>query len=77
MGDEKHAATVTRTATKDGGAVYHMKVTPESEAVIQAGCGLEGMTAEIWIGSSVNIRLVCMAKVLDDLDANRAPETVN
>ena len=76
-GDEKHSATVTRTATKDGGAVYHVKVTPESEEVIQAGSGIEGLTPGIWIASSVNIRLICLAQALVDMDKNRAPETVN
>ena len=76
-GDEKHTARVTRTALKGGGAVYHVKVSPESEAVIQAGSGIEGLTPGIWIASSVNIRLICLAQALVDMDKNRAPETVN
>ena len=74
---DTHAVRVTRTATKGGGACYHMTVTPESEAVIQGGCGIEGMTAESWIASSVHIRLLCLAHALVALDANRPPETVN
>lgn len=76
-GDEKHAVRVTRTALKGGGAVYHVKVSPESESVIQGGCAIEGMTPGIWIASSVNVRLLCLAQALVDLDAKRAPETVN
>ena len=76
-GGEKYAVRVTRTAMKDGGAVYHVTVSPESEAVIQAGCAIEGMTPGIWIASSVNIRLLCLAQALVELDANRTPETVN
>ena len=76
-GDEKHAVRVTRTATKGGGATYHLTFTPESESVIQGGCAIEGMTADNWIASSLTIRLLCAAVALDDLDANRAPETVN
>ena len=75
--DDKHAATVTRTKTADGGACYHITVTAASEAIIQNGSGIEGMTAPVWIASSINIRLLCLAEALVDLDANRPPETVN
>ena len=75
--NEKHAVRVTRTATKDGGAVYHVTVSPESEAVIQAGAAIEEMTPGIWIASSVNIRLFCLARALVERDATRPPETVN
>ena len=76
-GDEKYTARVTRTALKGGGAVYHVKVSPESEAVIQAGSGIEGLTPGLWIASSVNIRLFCLAQALVDRNKTRAPETVN
>ena len=76
-GGKKDAVIVTRTATKGGGATYHLTFTPESESVIQGGCAIEGMTAGNWIASSLTIRLLCAAQALIQLDANRAPETVN
>ena len=79
-GDEKHAVRVTRTATTDGGAVYHVTVSPESEAVIQGGCAIEGMTPGIWIASSIHVRLFVLARVLATRDAKRTadtPDTVN
>ena len=76
-GPNKHAATVTRTALKGGGACYHLTVSAASEEVIQNGAHLEELTPEVWIASSINIRLLCLTKALVDLDANRAPETVN
>ena len=77
IGNEKHGCRVNRTAVKGGGAVYHVKVSAESESVIQAGCGLEGLSASAFVASSVNIRLWCLAQALVDLDKKRAPETVN
>ena len=75
-----HAATVTRTALKGGGACYHVTVSAASEAIIQNGCGIEGMTAPVWIASSINLRLRCLAQALINIavaDENRPPETVN
>ena len=76
-GDETHAVRVSRTATKGGGACYHVTVSPESEAIIQGGAAIEGLTAGPWIASSIYIRLTCAAAALVQLDATRAPETVN
>ena len=74
---DRQAVRVTRTALKGGGATYHLTLTAESEAVVQGGCAIEGMTANNWIASSLTIRLLCAAQALIQLDENSPPETVN
>ena len=79
-GPDKHAVTVTRTALKGGGAVYHVTVDAESETVIQAGCDLEGMAAGAWLVSSIHIRLMAASEALINMAEarkNAPPETIN
>ena len=73
---DTHVVRVTREPRPDGGAVYHVTVDAGSEAVIAAGCLIEGVTPGYLVASSVHIRVAALGQVLANLDA-QPPETVN
>ena len=74
---DTHVVRVTREPRPDGGAVYHVDVDVNSEAVIAAGAELEGVSAGYLVASSIDIRLAVLARALDAFDAARPPESVN
>ena len=74
---DTHVVRVTREPRPDGGAVYHVTVDAGSEAVIAAGCLIEGVTPGYLVASSVHIRLAALGQALANLDATQPPETVN
>ena len=73
---DTHVIRVAREPRPDGGAVYHVTVDAGSEAVIAAGCLIEGVTPGYLVASSVHIRVAALGQVLANLDA-QPPETVN